>query len=87
MEINAEIPGACNFKLVPDEKLNKKYNSNSFHKPKVTFDKDNPEHQLAIIYKKALEDSMMLGMQETFDIVGSDIPAGATCEVSKFWVH
>lgn len=86
-EINAEIPGDCNFKLIPDEKANKVYNTTNFYKPKTTFDKDNPEHQLALAYKKALEESMMQGMKDTFDIVNSEIPPLATCEVSRYWVH
>jgi hypothetical protein len=86
-EINALVPGQCNFELVPDTKLNEKNNTDCYHKPKTTFDKNNPEHLMAQDYEKALENAMKLGMQETFDILNSEVPSGATCETTIYWKH
>ena len=86
-EINALVPGQCNFKLIPDTKQNEKENIDCYHKPKTTFDDNNPEHLIAQDYEKALENAMKLGMQETFDILNSEVPSGATCETTIYWKH
>jgi DNA polymerase I-like protein with 3'-5' exonuclease and polymerase domains len=86
-EDNALIPGGCEFTLVPDKKMNEKYNSNLYYKPQATFISVCPEHMMALEYNKALEDAMKQAMQETFDIVGSEIPAGSVSEASYYWKH
>lgn len=86
-EINALIPGDCKFELVEDKNANKKYNSTNFVKPKADKDSNNPEHLLAEEYGNALKKAMEDAMQETFDIINSEIPAGATVENSLFWKH
>ena len=77
-EINALIPGCCTFQLVEEK---------GKWVTKTIFDKENPEHLMALDYAKALEAAMTKGMQDTFDIVKSRIPAGSSCEVSLYWLH
>lgn len=86
-EDNSLIPGDCEFTLVPDKKMNEKYKSNQYYKPQATFISVCPEHMMALEYNKALEDAMKQAMQETFDIVGSEIPAGSVSEASRYWKH
>lgn len=86
-EINSLIPGSCTFQLVPDTDLNKKYNVDHFVKPKLSIDKNNPEHLLAEEYGNTIKRSMEEGMKETFDIINSEIKPGATNENSPYWRH
>jgi len=83
----AFIPGECYFHLVPDEKLNEKYNTDIYVKPQVEFDENIGEHALALEYGAALKSSMEEAMQETFDIIGTDIPPGSSVEVAPWWIH
>ena len=83
----AFIPGECFFELIPDEKLNKKYKCSDYYKPKVKWDENIGEHALALEYGAALKSSMEEGMQETFDLIGTDIPPGSSVEVAPWWVH
>ena len=83
----AFIPGECYFYLVPDKKLNEKYKTDIYVKPQVEFDENIGEHALALEYGDALKSSMEEGMQETFDIIGTDIPPGSSVEVAPWWVH
>lgn len=86
-EIDAICPGDCFFELVPDNKLNEKHNTDCYYKPKTTFNNELIEHKIATEYSNALKESMQEAMRETFDIIGSEVPALSSVASSLFWVH
>jgi hypothetical protein len=85
MEIDALVPGKCHFTIDLDVELNKKLKTNIYYKP--DFSKTLPEHIIAKDYSNALKDCMEEAMKETFDLLGSEIPAASSVASSLYWVH
>jgi hypothetical protein len=87
MEIDALVPGKCHFTIDLDVELNKKLKTNIYYKPKADFSKTLPEHIIAKDYSNALKDCMEEAMKETFDLLGSEIPAASSVASSLYWIH
>ncbi|MBD2201773.1 hypothetical protein H6G33_10480 [Calothrix sp. FACHB-1219] len=84
-EANSLIPGDCHVeRVLTPSKDNPANNIVTF---KHSFDANIGEHALAMEYGAAMKKGMEDAMQYTFDLIGSDMPAGSSIEIGKWWIH